>query len=233
MMRPARLSYFFANGPRQIDAVVRDGDNFDYCKWLERVREKEAQAKELRQAITERTLSEEIGVAVGTFRGLETSPNRRLFNGPAPLPMRMIRSPRKTLHSPSGARIKRRLEQIRGAWNDFQASRARDSVYGYLEVVFVIVADYKVRRNTNKLLRRAFEFAELPFDRKADPFAAIICCTCGNAADNKTISKWARALRYVARCKVPPTELKTFMKESGGVNACADMYAKYVGGGAK
>ena len=42
----------------------------------------------------------------------------------------------------------------------------------------------------------------------------------------RTVSKWARALRYVARCKVPPTQLKTFMKEAGGVNACADRYAK-------
>ena len=48
-------------------------------------------------------------------------------------------------------------------------------------------------------------------------------------ADSKTISKWARALRYVARCKVPRTRLKMFMKKAGGVNACADRYAKYLG----
>jgi GAF domain-containing protein len=47
--------------------------------------------------------------------------------------------------------------------------------------------------------------------------------------DNKTISKWARALRYVAHCNVRPSELKTFMKEAGGVNGCGDRYAKYLG----
>jgi hypothetical protein len=50
--------------PRTVNyvaAVIRDGDDFDYCKWLERVREKEAQAKELPQAITERISSKEVG----------------------------------------------------------------------------------------------------------------------------------------------------------------------------
>jgi hypothetical protein len=58
---------------------------------------------------------------------------------------------------------------------------------------------------------------------------AVIHFTCGDPVDNKTVSEWARALRYVAHCKVSPTQLKTFMKEVGGVNACADRYAKYLG----
>ena len=67
-------------------------------------------------------------------------------------------------------RIRRWLEKIRDAWDDFQASRTRDAVYGYLEAVFAIVMHYKVRRKTKKLLRHAFEFADLPFDKNADPF---------------------------------------------------------------
>ena len=108
----------------------------------------------------------------------------------------------------------------------FRQARARDAVYGYLEAVFAIVMHYKVRRRTKKLLRHAFKFAGLPFDKNADPFTAVIRCTCDDDADSKTISKWARALRYVARCKERRTRLKTFMKEAGGVNACADGYAK-------
>jgi hypothetical protein len=33
-------------------------------------------------------------------------------------------------------------------------------------------------------------------------------------------------LRYVAHCKIPRMRLKTFMKEAGGVNACASLYAR-------
>ena len=125
------------------------------------------------------------------------------------------------------------LEKISDAWDDFQASRTRDAVYGYLEAVFAIVEHYKVRRKTKTLLRHAFKFAELPFDRNADPFTAVIRCTCADLADNKAISKWARALRYVAHCKAPQTRLKMFMEEVGGVNACADEYAKRCGRGTR
>jgi hypothetical protein len=55
---------------------------------------------------------------------------------------------------------------------------------------------------------------------------AVIRCTSSGAADNKMISKWARALRYVAECKEHGTRLKAFMKEAGGVNACVTRYAK-------
>jgi hypothetical protein len=106
-------------------------------------------------------------------------------------------------------------------------------VYGYLEAVFAIVKHYKVRRRTKRLLWRAFKFADLPFDKKADPFSAVIRCTCDDNADGKTISKWARALRYVASRNLLPTELRMFMKEAGGVNACADMYASYLRRGAR
>jgi hypothetical protein len=105
----------------------------------------------------------------------------------------------------------------------------RDAVYGYLDAVFAIVEHYRVRRRTKRLLRRASEFSGLPFDKQADPFTALIRCTSADEVDNKTISKWARALRYVAHCNVPRTRLKMFMKKAGGVNACADRYAKYLG----
>jgi hypothetical protein len=125
------------------------------------------------------------------------------------------------------------LERISIAWDDFQASRMRDVVYGYLDAVFAIVEHYRVRRRTKRLLRRASEFSGLPFDKNADPFTAVIRCACGGGVDSKTISKWARALRYVARSKVSPTQLKTFMKEVGGVNVCSDLYAKCCGQAAR
>jgi hypothetical protein len=114
------------------------------------------------------------------------------------------------------------------AWEEFQETRDRDAVYEYLRAVFSIVQHYRWKGRTKKLIRRAFEFAELPFDKNADPFAVIIRCTCEQQLDRKTVSKWSRALRYVARFKkrVP---LKTFMKNRGGVNACAALFAECVG----
>ena len=58
-------------------------------------------------------------------------------------------------------------------------------MYGYLEAVFAIVEHYKVRRKTKKLLRHAFKFADLPFNKKADPFTAVVRCTCERVVDRQ------------------------------------------------
>jgi hypothetical protein len=124
--------------------------------------------------------------------------------------------------------LAKRLIHVEHAWDDFQETRDRDAVYGYLRAVFSIVQHYRWKGRTNKLIRRAFEFAELPFDKNADPFAVIIRCTCEQQLDRKTVSKWSRALRYVARVK-KRTPLKIFMKNRGGINACANLYAEHFG----
>jgi hypothetical protein len=146
---------------------------------------------------------------------------------PIPIPRVLSRSVGKMSDKQPKARLSRWLGKVRVAWHEFQASRARDAVYDYLQAVFAIVMHFKVRRRTKRLLRHAFEFADLSFDKKADPFTVVIRCTCGGAADNKMISKWARALRYAAIRKLPEMLLKAFMKEAGGVNECAAGYADW------
>jgi hypothetical protein len=225
--------------PRTADyvaALIRQGDNFDYYTWLQRVREEEAQAKRAAATLT----SGEI-IAAETDRPIGTPDCRGAWPNSGPALMAKPASVRRAIWRPSDqpvrktpkARLRRRLERISSAWDDFQASRTRDAVYGYLGAVFEMVMHYKVRRRTNRLLRYAVKFAGLPFDTNADPFTAVIRCTCDDEIDNKTISKWSRALRYVAHCKVPRARLKTFMKEVGGVNACADLYTRYFGRGGR
>jgi hypothetical protein len=212
-----------------VEAMIREGDSFDYSKWLKRVRQEAAQAKQDQTAIISRDI-----VAVRADNSINASNIRdaRPRLGPAliskrGLNLRVLRRPHRQAKSQTRtARLTRWLEKAHRAWDEFQASRVRDAVYGYLEAVFAIVIRYKVRRRINRLLRHAFEFANLPFDKSADPFNAIIRCTCGNTVDAKTISKWSRALRFASRRKEPDARLKTFMKEAGGVNACAAAYAK-------
>jgi hypothetical protein len=143
------------------------------------------------------------------------------------LNLRSIRWPhRQPKRQPPKARLRRWLEKVHRAYEHFQSSRKRDAIYGYLEAVFAIVKHYSVRRRTNHLLQHAFGFADLEFDKNPDPFSVVIRCTSGSDVDNKTISKWSRALRHVARSKEPDIGVRTFMKEVGGINACADNYAK-------
>ena len=211
-------------------------DRLSDFKWLQTVREEESQAKQGAATSTSgKIIALEIDPPIGTTDCRSASLN----SGPAPMtraapvPRAIYRSHHELRNKTPKARLKRRLEKIRDAWDDFQSSRARDAVYGYLGAVFEIVMHYRVRRRTNKLLRHAFKVANLPFDKNANPFTAVIRCTCDDEIDSKTISKWARALRYVAHCKLPKMRVEAFMKRVGGVNACADFYARYYGRGAR
>jgi hypothetical protein len=220
----------FLSSPRTanyVSALIREGDSFDYCRWLQEVRAEEAQAKLRPQTTTSGKIRvAEIGPPTGTPDCRKASPSWTLFTRNQPIPGGLHRSHREPLGSTSSTRIRRWFEKIRDGWDDFQASRTRDAVYGYLEAVFAIVEHCKVRRKTKTLLRHAFKFAELPFDGNADPFTAVIRCTCADLADSKAISKWARALRYASRSKGPAVRLRKFMKEAGGVNECATLYAR-------
>jgi hypothetical protein len=221
-------SLMSARTAKYVEAMIRQGDSFDYDMWLKRVREEEAQAKQLSAA----SGSGHAGAAGQIGNPVSKSAYRDALprSVPAllsriPVPRVLSRSTRKMSDKQPKARLSRWLEKVQVAWCEFQANRGRDAVYDYLQAVFAIVMHYKVRHRTNKLTRHASEIAHLPFDKKANPFAAVIRCTCGGAADNKMISKWARALRYAARRKEPGTRLKAFMKQAGGVNECAAGYA--------
>jgi hypothetical protein len=211
---------------RYVQAMVRE--DFDYDEWLKEVREEETEAKRIPTEATSRDVvaarvdkpinrsgSWDVTPSLGPVRISKPGLNSRAF-----LPRRQPQS-----QTPK-ARLRRWLERVRSACGEFQASRPRDAVYGYLEAVFAIVMHYKVRRRTNRLLRHAFAFANLRFDKKTDPFTAVIRCTSEHDIDKKMVSKYARALRYASRHKEPDMGLKKFMKKVGGVNACAALRAK-------
>ncbi len=207
---------------KYFEARIREGPNFDYSKWLLSVEEEEACGGA--PSVLERT-------AVSETAAPANSVDQKM--GPLKSPVVAIASTAPSLTSKVlskkdrlEARIGRRLERVCDAWKIFQASRARDAVYGYLEAVFALVERYKGGRKTRRLLRCAFKSAGLQLETLGGPFAVLIHCTCDGGLDNRTISKWSRALQYVADRKRPQTPLKSFMKEVGGINVCAERYAR-------
>ena len=196
MLSPRTASY--------IATLNREGDSFDYLRWLERVREEEAQAKSLPVAFTSGESAEIAKVPASDRRKAWVTSEPRTPTKIALVPGVRLHS--KTSNVSGKDRLRRRLLKICDAYHAFQKSRARDALYGYLEAAYIIVVHYKVRQRTGRLLRHAFKFARLPFDRNADPFSAVIRCTCDNGIDNKTVSKFARCLRYVVYSKTPKAE---------------------------
>jgi hypothetical protein len=208
---------------KYIEALIREGDNFDYDKWLRRVRKEEAQAKHDQAVITPpAVITAEVKnpISASDFRGRRSFRGRALMRRLALGPGALRRPHRQAKSQSPKARLTRWFEKVRRASGELQTSRSRDAVYDYLESVFAIVEHYRVRRRTNRLLQRAFAFANLPVDRGADAFSVVIRCTSECDIDNKTISKYARALRYVARRKE---------SDMPGLNRCAAGYARYYG----
>ena len=109
---------------KYVEAIIREGDNFDYYKWLKRVRDEEVQAKQVSTA----SASGEPGAA-DIKSPISTS---KFINASSPSAMiRVLPVPRaiwRLHHEGRGNGPTRWLEKVSDAWNDFQASRARDAV---------------------------------------------------------------------------------------------------------
>jgi hypothetical protein len=209
-----------------VQALIREGDNFDYDRWLKRVRQQETEANQLSpslslgQAVAAKN-ENQVRVSRGS-RGTAPSRTRNLQLSIA------VRQSRRDLNSTTPtARLQQWLEKIQVAWRRFQGNRARDAVYDYLDAVFAIVLHFKVRRRTKRLSRAAFRFADLRFNKSADPFSAVIRCTSDDGVDNKLISKWARALRYAVKRKPSEMRLIEFIKGNGGLNECTRKLASH------
>jgi hypothetical protein len=117
--------------------------------------------------------------------------------------------------------LRQDLLRLRNAWEESQASRERDAIYGYLTAVFNLVAWWTAEKCALERAHKALRLRNMtPFDDE-EPFAAIIRCTCdATKVDKRTRSKWSRALRYAISCKPIDEALDRFVKRRGGINKC-------------
>jgi hypothetical protein len=123
--------------------------------------------------------------------------------------------------------LKQDLLRVQNAWDDSQARRDRDAIYTYLTAVFELVAWWMAENRALERAQKALRLRHItPFDQE-EPFAAIIRCTADPAkVDKRTRSKWSRALRYALAYKSCSERLDQFMKRKGGINECADRFAR-------
>jgi hypothetical protein len=126
--------------------------------------------------------------------------------------------------------LRQDLLRVRNAWEESQASRDRDAIYGYLTAVFNLVAWWTAEHRALERAHKALRLQRMcPFDDE-EPFAAVIRCTADPAkVDKRTRSKWSRALRYALACKSATETLDRFMKRKGGINECAGHFTKRLG----
>jgi hypothetical protein len=123
--------------------------------------------------------------------------------------------------------LERDLERVHDAWDDSQADRRRDAIYGYLKAVYDLVSWWSAERCEVDRARQAVRLRGLlPWPRE-DVYAAIIRCTADPArADKRTRSKWSRVLQYAAMQKDENESLAEFIKRKGGINECNARYGR-------
>jgi hypothetical protein len=140
-------------------------------------------------------------------------------------------SPKDAIPCTSAA-MRQDLERLRGIWDDCQANRNRNAIYGYLTAVYGLVAVWAAEGRETDRTRRALCLCRLDKSAREDPFAAIIRCTADPAkADKRTRSKWSRAMRYAAAYKPDSEALDQFVRRKGGINACAARFSRWQGRG--
>ena len=126
--------------------------------------------------------------------------------------------------------IQKDLERLRELWAEFQSSRKRDAVFGYLTGVFDLVRWWAAEGRAVGRARRALRWQPREGGMFLEPFSVIIFCTSnGKAANKKARSKWSRALRFAAEYKTDRESLDAFIKRKGGINACTARYARRLG----
>jgi hypothetical protein len=124
------------------------------------------------------------------------------------------------------------LQRMRNAWEDCQANRDRNAIYGYLTAVYGLLAVWTAEGREVDRARRALCLQRLDISDREDPYAAIIRCTADPAkADKRTRSKWSRVMRHAAVYKPDSEALEQFVRRKGGINACAARYSRCLGRG--
>jgi hypothetical protein len=119
------------------------------------------------------------------------------------------------------------LLRVRIAWEECQASRERNAIYGYLTAVFDLVAWWTAEGRAISRARWALRLQGRDSPITDEPFAAIILATADREkVDRRTRSKWSRVMRYAAEYKTSAEPLTAFVRRKGGINACAARFSR-------
>jgi hypothetical protein len=126
--------------------------------------------------------------------------------------------------------LRQDLTRVRSAWEDCQASRDRNAIYGYLTAVFDLVMWWKAEHHAVGRTHRALWLQGADSPTTNEPFAAVILCTADRQkVDKRTRSKWSRVLRYAAEYKSNSEPLAAFVQRKGGINKCAARFTRHLG----
>jgi hypothetical protein len=126
------------------------------------------------------------------------------------------------------SRFSSEFERLRAVSKRTFSSGNRMAVQTLLGAIFNQMSRWQAEDRLEEELYRLLDSLETPVPLKiGEAFAVVIYCAAPHV-DQKSRSKWARALRFAAANKPENESIKKFIKRNGGINACASRYAQYV-----
>jgi hypothetical protein len=123
----------------------------------------------------------------------------------------------------SDRRLRQTIDDLRSLERKCFASRSRFAFYDYLAAVFELYVQLRRTKQTKRTARLIGKLFGFHNQRRKHPIRVIIDAT--SSADNKTKSRWTRALRYAWYKRKTWRDLKTFLRENGGPAGCAEQFA--------
>src|ERR1700691_4975439 len=118
------------------------------------------------------------------------------------------------------SRLSSELETLRAVSKRTFSSGNRMAVHRFLGAIFNLVTRWETQERLEEALYRLLDSLKDPVPlRIGEAFAVVIYCTAPHV-DQKSRSKWARALRYAAANRPDDEPIKKFFRRRGGVNAC-------------
>jgi hypothetical protein len=119
--------------------------------------------------------------------------------------------------------LRKIIDDLRELERNCFASRSRFAFYEYLAAVLELYGRLRRRNQAKPLARRIAKLFGLRKQNRTHPIRSIIDAT--STADNKTKSRWSRALQYAWLERKTWTDLGSFLRGNGGPAGCAAQFA--------
>jgi hypothetical protein len=123
----------------------------------------------------------------------------------------------------SDRQLRRTIGDLRGLERKCFASRSRFAFYDYLDAAFEFYVQLRRTKKAKKAARLIAKLFGLRNQKRTHPIRLIIDAT--STADNKTKSRWTRALQYAWRERRTWTDFTSLLRENGGPAGCAEKFA--------
>jgi hypothetical protein len=123
----------------------------------------------------------------------------------------------------SDRQLRQTIDDLRRLERKCFASRSRFAFYDYLAAVIELYVKLRRTKQAKKaatLIAKLFGFHN---QKRTHPIRVILDAT--STTDNKTKSRWTRALRYAWHERESCTDVEAFLRENGGPAGCAKQFA--------